>query len=433
MGSASPSDDSSRTPFDAFARSIKYENLDLVEAAIPWTPLPHQEAPSGDWWTYWLLLGGRGSGKTDAGAAWVDELATAQRIRAGIVAPTLGDARAACVEGPSGLLAHNPAIRFDRQLLELHWPNGSYAKCFGAYTPEDVERLRAGGNRHFDWYEEIAAWRQLEPAWDMARLGLRMGAHPRAVLTTTPKPRRLFLGGEARAALLERKDIAVTHATTDDNPHLSRLVRDTLEELYGGTRMGRQELAAEWLTDLPGALWQWHWIEDYRVAEHPPLSRVVVAVDPALMSGEESHETGIVAAGLGLDGDYYVLDAQGYRLSPAGWADRTFAIFDEHEGDLIVAERNAGGEMVEATLRQVRRSAPIRLINATRGKTLRAEPISRLYEKGKVHHVGLLPRLEEQYTEFGASAGWEADDIVDAAVHALTELSSRAARTWGAA
>jgi predicted phage terminase large subunit-like protein len=417
-------------------RSLPPEILLSLKSELGWTPEPHQVPPAGEW-TFWGLVGGRGAGKTDGGAAWANEQATTSRTRGIIIAPSLADARRSCVEGPSGLLAHNPSIRFDRTRLELHWPNGSMADLFGAFTPEDVERLRAGGNRHWAWFEEMAAWRQLEQAFDHARLGLRLGAHPRGVFTTTPKPRRLFVGDAERIGLLKRSDVVLTHATTYDNPYLAQGLRDTLIEMYGGTRLGRQELDAEWLTDVPGALWRGEWIDTNRRRRDdadfplPGMARAVVAIDPAVTHGPDADETGIVCAGLGTDGEYYVLDASGYRLSPAGWADKAFDVYDARAADLIVAERNNGGEMVEATLRQIRPRAPIETITATRGKTLRAEPISRLYEKGLVHHVGPFAALEEQMTTFPVAN--EHDDLVDALVYALTELSTKGERKWTAA
>lgn len=447
MTSRPRNDGNSRPPFDAFARSLTPERLAAIDQALGWVPEPHQTPPT-DEFTYWLLAGGRGSGKTDAGAAYFDRTCRAKPIRGRIIAPTHRDARLSCVEGVSGLIAHSrsapwgEAIRWDRHNGEVHWPNGSVALIFGAFTPEDVERLRAGGNSHLDWYEEMAAWRQLEACFDHARLGLRLGRHPKAIITTTPKPRRLFVGDPARGkrGLLQRADVVVTRASTYDNPYLSERVRAELEDMYAGTRLGRQELDAEWLRDVEGALWKAEWIDTERIIPRPDepdmpappeQTRVVIGIDPATTHGPDSDETAIVCAGLGVDGEYYVWSAAGYRLSPAAWADKALDVYDEREGDLIVAERNNGGDMVEATLRQARRTAPITTIHAKRGKTLRAEPISRLYEKGLVHHVGYLPALEDQMTTFPVAN--EHDDMVDALVYALTELSTRGAHRWTAA
>lgn len=331
-----------------------------------------------------------------------------------IIAPKLATARGVCVEGETGLLSVNPAIQFNRSWGELRWPNGSYAQIFGAYTPEDVEALR-GHQFGFCWCEEMASWRQLDGCWDMMRLGLRLGARPRVVVTTTPKPRPLL------SRLLADPQTVAVRATTHDNPHLAPEVRAELERQYGGTRLGRQELGGELLEDVEGALWQYGWIDGARVSSAPGLSRVVVAVDPAVTHGEDSDATGIVVAGRGDDGELYVLSAQGYKLSPQGWATRALDAYDQYQADRIIAERNNGGEMVEATIRNVRAKAPVKTIVASRGKALRAEPIAALFEQGHVHMVGTFPKLDDELCSFPIAN--EHDDLVDALVYALTELA----------
>lgn len=399
-------------------------SLAMVERS-DWHPLPHQQPPETDDWFLLLLLGGRGSGKTDGAAYYINQQACKSRIRIAIIAPTLGDAVEACVNGPSGLKAHNPRVELRGGAGGMHvrWPNGSEAKLFGAHSPEDVERLRAGGNRHLTWCEELAAWRYLDECWQHMRYGLRLGEHPRVVASTTPKPRKLL------KQLLNDPRTVVRRATTDDNPHLNAGVRSALYEDYGGTRLGRQELGGELLEDVEGALWQAAWIEANRVSDHPPLTRIVVAIDPAATSTETADETGLAVAGLGEDGDYYLLHAQGYRLSPHAWATRALDLYDQYAADKIVAEINQGGEMVEHTLRQVRKDAPLKVIHASRGKTLRAEPIATLYEQNKVHHVGSFPACEDQMLTFPVAN--EHDDILDAAVYALTELAEGRKRRGG--
>jgi predicted phage terminase large subunit-like protein len=386
--------------------------------SLPWIPLAHQEPPSGTDWFVFLLLGGRGSGKTHGAAHYVNQCASVpgQPLRIAIIAPTLGDAVEACVNGPSGIKAHNPDVELRGGAGGLHvrWPNGSEAKLFGAHTPDDVERLRAGGNRHLVWAEELAAWRQLEPCWQHMRYGLRLAPHPRVVVSTTPKPSKLL-----KSLLLDPRTV-VRRATTADNPHLDERVRGALYEDYGGTRLGRQELGGELLEEVEGALWQAAWLEASRVTEAPALTRVVVALDPAATVSQASDYTGLCAAGLGENGEFYVIRSVGVRLSPSGWAHKAIDWYDELAADKLVCEINQGGDMVSSTLRQVRPELPIKVIHASRGKQLRAEPIATLSEQGRVHLVGRFPTLEDQLLSFPVAN--EHDDEVDALVYAITEL-----------
>jgi predicted phage terminase large subunit-like protein len=390
-----------------------------------WQPLTHQIPPEGKDWFLYLLLGGRGSGKTDGAAHYVDEQARRERIRIAIIAPTLGDAVEACVNGPSGLKAHNPRVELRGGAGGMHvrWPNGSEAKLFGAHSPEDVERLRAGGNRSLVWAEELAAWRYLDECWQHMRYGLRLGEHPRVVASTTPKPRKLL------KQLINDPRTVVRRATTDDNPHLNAGVRSALYEDYGGTRLGRQELGGELLEDVEGALWQASWIEANRVTEHPALTRIVVAIDPAATAEATSDFTGLCVAGLGEDGEYYVLRSAGVRLSPSGWANKAIDWYDEYAADKIICEINQGGDMVSSTLHSVRRDLPVKVIHASRGKTIRAEPVATLDEQGRIHHVGQFPTLEDQMFSFPISN--ENDDEVDARVYSIIELMEGRKRRGG--
>ena len=366
-----------------------------------------------------------------AGAHYVDSLARQSPTWGAIIAPTSKDARHDCVEGPTGLLSFAPDIHFNRSSFELAWPNGSKARLFGTYTPKDVDRLR-GAQHHWVWAEELASWPQLDGAWVMMDMGLRLGANPTCVITTTPKPRETLKG------ILRNTRTVVARATTYDNPYLTEDVRQRYTELYESTRLGRQELYGELLEDVEGALWQWEWIERGRVlggtedaaGRLPPLRRTVVAIDPAVTHKRESDETGIAVVGQGEDGEYYVLHVAGYRLSPAGWARRALSLFDQYQADRIIAERNNGGEMVEHTIRMERRDVPIKTIVASRGKVLRAEPIAALYEQGRIHHIGIFLEAEEQMCSFPVAN--EHDDLVDALVYGLTELSTPQ-KKWGLA
>ena len=396
-------------------RLYEYEQRQKRAQLAPrWQPLPHQVPPEGDW-LYWALIGGRGAGKTAAGAHYVDAYASAHpEARIGILAPTTGDARSVCVEGESGLLAVNRRIVLNRSWGELKWPNGARGQLFGAYQPDDVERLR-GPQHHLVWCEEFAAWRQITGAWDMMRLGLRLGPRPHAIITTTPKPRKKLLD------LLADPRTVTTTAHTDDNPHLHPDARAELYRLYGGTRLGEQELAARMLTDTPGALWTRDRLEEHRVTEAPPLTRIAVAVDPSGGGGEGHDEVGIVAAGKA--GDHaYVLGDYSDRLSPDAWARRAVHVYHTLSADRIVAEANFGGDMVRHTIQTVDPSVPVKLVSASRGKQLRAEPIASLDEQGRVHLVGAMPLLEEQLCSWVPDSGDPSPDRLDAYVWALTEL-----------
>jgi phage terminase large subunit-like protein len=313
------------------------------------------------------------------------------------------------------LLVANPTIQFNRSWGELRWPNGSRAQLFGAYAPDDAERLR-GPQHHLVWCDEFASWRQMKPCWDMMRLGLRLGSRPRVVITTTPKPRPKLL------ELLKDTRTIVTTAHTDDNPHLHPDVRAELYAQYGGTQLGRQELAAEILLDVAGALWTRDRLEENRVRESPDLVRIVVAIDPSGGATEGHAECGIVAAGKGADGHGYVLRDVSERLGPERWARRAVQLYYELHADRLLAEKNFGGDMVASTIRAVDPTVPVKLVTASRGKRLRAEPVAALDEQGKIHHVGTMPTLEDQLCSWVPDSGDPSPDRLDARVWAITEL-----------
>lgn len=427
----------------AAALAAAVVRLRTVGATPAWQPYPHQVPPPGDW-RYWLLMAGRGSGKTDAGAAYMDEHAKSPACipgptphRMAIIAPSHDDALHTCVLGDSGLLSHNRRIAHvpgSQKRAELTWPNGAEARLFGAFTPEDVERLR-GPQHCLVWGDEVAAWRQIDGVWDMMELGLRLGSRPHGVFTTTPKPRPRI------KSLLSDPRAVVTRATTDDNPSLSAEVRAHLYARYGGTRMGRQELLAEILEDVEGALWTRGIIPyakprqrmDTRTRELVwDLARVVVAIDPAVTSGEGSDETGIVGAGIGPDARGYVLADATCRMAPADWAKRAITLFRDLRADRIVAEANNGGDLVSTVIRTVDPTVPVTLVHAARGKRTRAEPISALYEQGRVSHVEPFPELEDQMCSYTGAPGEDSPDRMDALVWALTEVMGvTSGAAWG--
>lgn len=377
---------------------------------------PNQLPPDGDW-TTWLLLAGRGFGKTRTGAEFVREEVEHERAgRIALVAPTAADARDVMVEGESGILAISPPWnrpKYEPSKRRVTWRNGAIATLYSADEPE---RLR-GPQHDLAWPDELGAWRYAE-AWDMLMFGLRLGQHPRAVVTTTPRPTRLV-----RELLASPTTVVTRGSTYDNRANLAPAFFDQIIRKYEGTRLGRQELYAEVLDDVPGALWTRSMI-DAANTQHalPDLVRVVVAIDPAVTSGEDSDETGIIAAGLGADGLAYVLADRTCRMSPDGWARRAVTAFDEYRADRIIAEVNNGGDLVEATIRTVRKGIPYRKVTASRGKRVRAEPIAALYEQGRVRHAPGLQALEDQMLTFLPEGTEGSPDRVDALVWALTEL-----------
>jgi len=329
------------------------------------------------------------------------------------VAPTYADARDTCLEGESGLLSTLPEDRvatWNRSLGELILANGSRVKLFSADEPE---RLR-GHQHHGAWCDELAAWRYPD-SWDQLQYGLRLGDRPRTVVTTTPKPTKLVRD------LASRETCHVTRGSTFDNAaNLSSAALDELRRRYEGTRLGRQELYAELLEDVEGALWSLSGIDQDRAAEFPDLQRLCVAVDPAVTSGDESDETGIIVAGATAD-EGFVLHDGSLRDSPDRVARRCVDLYHELQADAVVVERNNGGDWIPALIRTVDASVNVETVWATRGKALRAQPVSALYEQHRVHHVGSFPELEDQLCSWTPDAAGSPDRM-DALVWAVTWL-----------
>jgi len=380
-----------------------------------------QLLPAGDDWIVWLLLAGRGFGKTRTGAETVRALVEGHGeagLRIALIGPTAGDVRSVMVEGESGLLAVHPpgeAPVYEPSNHRVVWRNGTIATCFSADEPQ---RLR-GPQHHFAWADELAAWRYAEDAWNMLMLGLRLGDRPRAMITTTPKPLRLI-----RELATANTTYLTRGSTYDNKDNLASTFLSTIVSKYEGTRLGRQELNAELLEQADGALWTRKAIEDARIpsGSQPELRRTVIAIDPAVTTGENADETGIVVAGIGYDGQAYVLrDASG-RYTPNEWATRAVNLYRLHRADRIVAETNNGGEMIELTLRTVWREVPFKPVSASKGKQARAEPVAALYEQGRVRHAGGFPALEDQMCNWEPGSGAGSPDRVDALVWALSEL-----------
>jgi phage terminase large subunit-like protein len=380
--------------------------------------LDKQVEPKGDW-VLWLVLAGRGFGKTRIGAEWIRKRVESGEAKRIILAgATSDDLRDIMVEGESGILATAPPwnrpvyIANKNQVL---WPNGAVALCITADKPD---RFR-GKQADTFWADELAAWRYADQAWPMLQLGFRLGRNPRGIITTTPRPIAVVRD------LLKRvgSDVAISRGTTYDNrANLAPAFFAQVVKQYENTRLGRQELYAEVLDDNPGALWKRASIDDARVIESPQLKRIVVAVDPAVTSNAASDETGIVVAGIGVDGHGYVLDDVSGIASPNDWAKRVIGAYRRWQADRVVAEVNNGGDLVEANIRTVDPLVSYREVRATRGKAVRAEPIAALYEQGRVHHVGTLAKLEDQMCEWDPALPGRSPDRLDALVWALTDL-----------
>jgi len=388
---------------------------------------PPDMAANGAPWRQWLILGGRGAGKTRAGAEWVKGLALARPqfsatpvTRIALIGETAADVRDVMIEGVSGLLAIHGSRerpRWESSRRRLLWDTGVVAQAFSA---EDPESLR-GPQFHAAWCDELAKWRYARETWDMLQFGLRLGDWPRQLVTTTPRPTPLL------KELIAHPATALTRALTRDNAaHLAPSFLESVIAQYAGTRLGRQELDGEMIEERKDALWTRDMIEAARVNQQPPLARIVVAVDPPASSGKRADNCGIVAAGADEAGSVFVLeDATLEAARPAQWARAAIAHYHKLSADALVAEVNQGGEMVRAVLNEADPSAPVTMARATRGKYLRAAPVAQLYEQGRVKHVGALPALEDEMCDFsadGLSSG-RSPDRLDALVWAITALA----------
>jgi phage terminase large subunit-like protein len=405
-------------PLDAYAEAVGRHAADRVARSWRRVARPEQLPPPGDW-RVWLVMAGRGWGKTRAGAEWTIESARAFPL-VNIVGATADDARDIMIEGESGILAKAPpSFRPDYQPSKrrIDWPNGARTLVF---TADEPERLR--GKQHMRlWCDELASWRYGSDAWDQAMFGLRLGADPRAVVTTTPKRVRAL-----RDLIADPATVVTGGATYANRANLAPAFFAQIIRRYEGTSLGRQELGGELLDEVEGAHWTHALIEASRVtaADVPPLRRVVVGVDPQGQAGIGS-ETGIVAAGVGrpegatVDHAYVLADASG-DLTPDGWARAVVGLYRRLAADRIVAEANFGGQMVGATIRTVDPGAPIELVGASRGKLVRAEPVAALYEQGRARHVGGFPALEDEMTGFDGTG--PSPNRMDALVWAVTAL-----------
>ena len=407
----------------AFLSRLSSQEQEVFLSHWPFWARPEQLPPAGDWST-WLIMAGRGFGKTRAGAEWVRHIAEGDgSARLALVGANYAETRTVMVEGESGLLSIAPPKQrpaWEPSLKRLSWQNGAQAHLYSAAEPEGLR----GPQHSHAWCDEIAKWMnnagQAEAAWANLKMGLRVGLRPQIVATTTPRPVALV------RALVSGKDVVITRGRTQDNDlHLPEAFLTAMAADYGGTRLGRQELDGELIEELEGALWTRAMIEGCRGSMGKGLARIVIGVDPpASASGDAC---GIVAAGLGADGKAYVLaDCSVEKASPESWARRVADAAERFGADRVVAEANQGGAMVRSVLHAAHIGLPVKLVHASRGKIARAEPVTALYESGRVHHVGAFPRLEDEMCGLLIGGGYEgpgrSPDRADALVWALTEL-----------
>lgn len=402
--------------------------------ALPWVfefwALPHQLPPRGAWKT-WVIMGGRGAGKTRAGAEWVRAQVEGagpadpgKCRRVALVGETVDQVRDVMVLGESGIVACSPPDRKPEWLAsknQLLWPNGAMAQVFSAHEPEAMR----GPQFDAAWADELGKWKKGAEAWDQLQFALRLGRNPQQVVTTTPRNVAVL------KAILKNPSTVITHAPTEANrAYLAESFLAEVQARYGGTRFGRQELMGELLEEAEGALWTAAMLEAARVDEVPQVNRIVVAVDPPVTSMKSSDECGIVVVGADTRGEpkdwraVVLEDASVKGATPEGWARAALAAMERHGADRLVAEVNQGGDLVERLVRMIDPLVPFRAVHATRSKMLRAEPVAALYEQGRVRHVRGLGALEEQMGRMTA-AGWQgagSPDRLDALVWALTDL-----------
>ncbi len=423
---------------DGFLADLSDEAL----MALPWLfefwALPHQLPPEGAWKS-WVIMGGRGAGKTRAGAEWVRAQVEGPRPldpgrarRVALLGETVDQVREVMIFGDSGILACSPPDRkpvWEATRRRLVWPNGAVAEVYSAFSPDSLR----GPQFDAAWADELAKWSKAEEAWDMLQFALRLGEHPQQVVTTTPQNIGVL------KAILKNPSTVLTQAPTEANrAYLAASFLEEVRARYAGTRKGRQELDGVLLEDAEGALWTTAMLEAARVEAAGRMSRIVVAVDPPVTGHKGSDECGIVVVGAMTEGPpsdwraWVLEDASVAAASPDAWARAAVAAMERHGADRLVAEVNQGGALVESVVRQVDPTVPYRAVHATRGKVVRAEPVAALYEQGRVHHLRGLAVLEDQMCRVTARGyeGRGSPDRVDALVWALTELIVEPAAKW---
>jgi len=423
---------------ELFLDSLTEGELLALPFLFEFWALPHQLPPEGDWRS-WVILGGRGAGKTRAGAEWVRSMVEGSRPlahgkarRVALIGETIDQAREVMVFGESGILACSPPDRqprWEATRKRLIWDNGAEARLFSAHDPEALR------GPQFDavWCDELAKWRNGRETWDMMQFGLRLGDDPRVVVTTTPRDVAVLRD------LLDTKSTVLTQAATEANR--ANLASSFLAEVrarYAGTRLGRQELDGVLLGGDEDAFWSYAMLDTCRVTDPGPIDRVVVAIDPPISSGNKADECGIVVIGvrqLGAPQNWTAVvleDASVQGAKPLTWARAAIEARDRWQAERVVAEVNQGGEMVESVVRQVDPMVPFRAVHASRGKHARAEPVSALYEQGKVSHLGTFEALEDQMCRMGRRGyqGQGSPDRLDALVWAMQDAMIEPSQAW---
>lgn len=422
----------------AFLAELEDKSLLALPYLFEFWAMPHQLPPVGEW-TSWVVLGGRGAGKTRAGAEWVRSqvegpkpLCPGRASRVALIGETFDQARDVMVEGPSGIIACSPPDRrpvWEATRRRLVWPNGAVAQVFSAHDPESLR----GPQFDAAWVDELAKWKRAEETWDMLQFALRIGDNPQQCVTTTPR------NVEVLKRILDTESTVITHAATEANrANLASSFLKNVRARYGQTWLGRQELDGELLEDANGTLWSLEMLERARGLEDFSPDRVVVAVDPPVTSHKGSDACGIVVAGASTQGDpsewrvVVLEDASVTGASPQVWAEAAVSAMRRHKADRLVAEVNQGGDLVETVVRQIDPVVPYRAVRATRGKVTRAEPVAALYEQGRVGHVAGLTKLEDQLRQMTGQGfqGSGSPDRVDALVWALQDLVIEPASRW---
>ncbi len=423
---------------DRFLSELDEGELMALPFLFEFWAMPHQLPPEGDWRS-WVIMGGRGAGKTRAGAEWVRAQVEGGRPldvgrcrRVALVGETIEQVREVMIFGDSGILACSPADRrpdWEATRKRLVWPNGAVATVHTAHDPDGLR----GPQFDAAWVDELAKWKKAEATWDQLQFALRLGDDPRVCVTTTPRNVGVL------KKLLATPSTRTTHAPTEANAaNLAASFLDEVRARYRGTRLGRQELDGVLLADAEGALWTSEGIEAGRVREVPALDRIVVGLDPATTAGAGSDECGIVVVGAQSNGPpqnwraVVLADCTVQGATPSGWARAAISAMEQYGADRLVAEVNQGGQMVVEVLRQVDPMVPVKSVHASRGKVARAEPVAALYEQGRVGHVAGLDALEDQMCRMTARGyeGSGSPDRVDALVWALHELMIEPAARW---